>query len=279
MILPKETSIKLLNNLLARFKQLQLFPVIGAEIEFYLISSDHKEQNNLWQADKLDLDLLIEEERGDNQFEIKTTHSRDLLKISQTIFDLKNLITKQAIKQKMLASFEAKPFIDQPGSALHIHLHLENSNGDNLYIKKQEQETKLLLNSIGGLCESMLGYMLIFAPYEQAYLRYRSNSLEAPSKICWGINNRSAAIRLPLADKSKRRLEHRVACADSSAIEVICAILAGVLRGIEEELFPQEKIYGNAFLEQYDFPPLLKTYMEAKEKFNEQSLLKYMVEA
>ncbi len=277
MILPKKTSIKLLNVLLVRLKQLGLFPVIGAEVEFYLNSSDHKEQNNLWQADKLDLDFSIEKERGDNQFEIKVAHSTDIFKISQTIDELKALISKQAMKQNMLASFQAKPFLDQPGSALHIHLHLENSKGDNLFIKRQEEEEQLLLYSVGGLCASMLGHMLIFAPYEQAYLRYQGDSLEAPSKICWGGNNRSAAIRLPLVDKSNRRLEHRVACADSAAIEVIGAILAGVIEGIEKKQLPPEKIYGNAFLEQYDFSLLPRSYMEAKQKFNEQSLLKYLV--
>ena len=168
----------------------------------------------------------------------------------------------------MVASFSAKPFVDQPGNALHVHLHLENSLGDNLYIKKDDQEAEILLHSIGGLCATMEQNMLIFAPYEEAYLRYRGDSIESPSKICWGGNNRSAAIRMPLDEKYNRRLEHRVACADSSSLEVINAILFGVLKGIKEKIIPSEKIYGNAFLEQYDYPLLPQNLAEAKEKWN-----------
>ena len=106
--------------------------------------------------------------------------------------------------------------------------------------------------------------MLAFAPYPQAYLRYNSLSLESPCKICWGGNNRSAAIRIPLDQKFNRRLEHRVACADACPFEVINAILLGILKGIKEKIAPPEKLYGNAFLEQYEFPLLPQSYDEAK---------------
>lgn len=260
IILPEDASAKLLSDLLEQFKQLDLIPVIGAEIEFYLNSPD---------ADKLELAIPIEEEKGDNQFEVKIDYSSDILEQIQKILDLREKITEQALKHGMEADFSAKPFLDQPGSALHIHLHLENSKGDNLYIKKNNKETKLMLHSIAGLCSSMEEHMLIFAPYENAYLRYKGDSVESPSKICWGGNNRSAAIRIPLSDKNNRRIEHRVSCSDASAVEVICAIFHGVLKGIREELLPSEKLHGNAFLEQYDYPLLPENITVAKKIFKE----------
>ncbi len=172
----------------------------------------------------------------------------------------------------MSANFSAKPILHHPGNALHIHLHIENAEGENLFIKKRDQEAELLLHSIGGLCASMQENMILFAPYENAYLRYKGDCLESPSKICWGGNNRSAAIRIPLDQKFNRRLEHRVACSDSCPFEVISAILFGILLGINEKISPPEKIYGNAFLEQYDFPPLLQNYEEAKVLFNNSAL-------
>lgn len=258
MIFSEDGSRFFLKQLLQRFENLNLYPVIGAEIEFYLISKTGQLQ---------ELDLEIEAEKGEGQFEVRTVHSGDIFQQIETINDLKQKIEKQALKQNMIADFGAKPFTDQPGSGLHIHLHLENEKGENLYIKKNDQETEILLHSIGGLCATMEENMLIFAPYEEAYLRYRGDSLESPCKICWGGNNRSAAIRMPLDQKFNRRLEHRVACSDSSPIEVICAILHGVFKGIKERIAPPEKLYGNAFLEQYNYPIITQSLEVAKKNF------------
>lgn len=267
MILSRKRSFYLLSMLLDEFYLLDLFPVIGAEIEFYLTSFYEEENNSLWKAKKLDLDFPIEREKGDNQFEIKFVHHNDIFLLIEEILERINKISTQAIKQQMIADFQAKPFMNQPGSALHIHLHLENSSKKNLYIKEDNKDSKFLLNSIGGLCSTMIEHMLVFAPYKKAYLRYIENSIDSPSKVCWGENNRSAAIRIPLSSKLNRRLEHRVACANSSPIEVIYAILFAVMKGIKEDIQAPKKIYGNAFLEQYDYPLLPKDYTHAKRSF------------
>ncbi len=267
MILSTETSVKILNYLLKQMEQMNLFPVIGAEIEFYLSPSNHNEFSNSWQAQELDLDFLVEEEKGINLFEIKIEHHANIMAQIEKLTYLKEKISNQALRQGMRADFRAKPFSSQPGSALHIHLHLENNLGENLYIKQKDKETPILLHSIAGLCATMQENMLLFAPYEEAYLRYQVEHVATPSKICWGGNNRSAAIRMPLDQKFNRRLEHRVACADSSPLEVINAILVGIIKGVKEQLSPPNKLHGNAFLEQYEFPRLTQDYSLAQEDF------------
>ena len=89
MILPTETSIKILNILLNQMKQLNLFPVIGAEIEFYLSPLDNNEFNDSWQAQELELDIPIKKEKGRNQFEIKIEHSINILKQIEKLSSLK----------------------------------------------------------------------------------------------------------------------------------------------------------------------------------------------
>jgi glutamine synthetase len=265
MILSTANKNKLLKSLLDRLSRLDLFPVIGVEIEFYLTSILDNPQDYF-----KNLGLDIECEKGKNQFEIKINYTKDIFACITKIERIKQLLSPKV-------TFKAKPFIGEPGSAFHVHLHLENKRGENLFIKNGEEESSLLLHSIGGLCAAMDETMLLFAPYEEAYLRYKGDSIEEPCKICWGGNNRSAAIRLPLAEKDSRRLEHRVACADSCPIEVIAAILYGVLKGIEEEINPPEKIFGNAFLEQYAFPLLPDNLEVAKELFYAGKLMKLMV--
>ena len=251
-------STKVLLLLIKQLRDLDLFPVIGAEIEFYLNPISPNLQEN----------LEIIPEKGLNQFEVRITHQDDVVAVIDQIEN-----TKDYLKEKLQADFSAKPYEDQPGSALHIHLHLENSKGENLYKKRVEKESLILLQSIAGLCASMQENMLIFAPDEQAYLRYDGKSMESPCKICWGGNNRSAAIRIPLSEKDNRRLEYRVACAGSDPMQVIIAILFGVIKGINEELKAPEKLYGNAFQEQYDFPELTQSYEEALQAFDKSELM------
>lgn len=256
MVTQNENST--LNELLVQFKNMNLIPVMGAELEFYLFPINKEDYNESWQAEELKLNFLLEKEKGRNQFEVKTAFSKDIYKQINEISSLKEQITKQALKQQMQSSFKARPLADQPGSALHIHLHLEDPDGNNLYMKKNaNDESEIMLYSLGGLCTTMLDNLHVFAPYEDAYLRYKGDSIESPCKVCWGGNNRSAAIRLPLAEKQNRRLEHRVPCADSDPLEVMIAILSGVMLGIKNKILPPEKLYGNAFLEQYEYPWLL----------------------
>ena len=96
MIMPKEISIKLLTQLLEHFKKLNLFPVIGAELEFYLLPSDNNNFSSSWQAQELQLDIKVEREKGRNQFEVKTDYSLNvpaqIQKIEDFKEDMKNIL-------------------------------------------------------------------------------------------------------------------------------------------------------------------------------------------
>jgi glutamine synthetase len=274
MIIPINKSLSLIQFLSKELQKFNLIPVIGAEIEFYLFPLDNNLSTDLWQ----ELALDIKREKGENQFEVVTKPDKDILKQVQTIENIRKNIAQQAANFNLKTSFEAKPFVNQPGNALHINLHLENDIGENLYIKENNQDSSILLNSIGGLCDSMQENMLLFAPYEQAYQRYINFSPDSPNKICWGGNNRSVAIRVPNNTSKNARLEHRVPCADSCAFDVIVAILFGLLIGIENNMQPEKKIFGNAFLEQYDAPKITNNYIKAWKDFQNSRLNRlYMI--
>ena len=49
-IFSKNTSIKLLNIFLTELQQLDMFPCIGSELEFYLMPMDNNYNDNLWQG-------------------------------------------------------------------------------------------------------------------------------------------------------------------------------------------------------------------------------------
>jgi glutamine synthetase len=87
---------------------------------------------------------------------------------------------------------------------------------------------------------------LIFAPHANSYERLVPEA-HAPTAICWGYENRTAAIRIPAGSASARRIEHRVAGADVNPYLMLAVILGAALNGIEDGAEPQEPITGNAY--------------------------------
>jgi len=65
--------------------------------------------------------------------------------------------------------------------------------------------------------------------------------------VCWGYENRTAAVRIPGGAHQARRIEHRVAGADANPYLVMAAILGAALIGIEKQLTPSPPITGNAY--------------------------------
>lgn len=276
MIINKKKSHKILDLLLNELQNLNLYPVIGVEVEFYIVNLDNSMITASLQADQLKLDFEIEKEKGHNQFEFKVEYTADIKNLIKRLSKYKLLIQKECSKQGAAPSYSSKPFNDYPGSATHFHVNLIDANGKNLFVKTDMEESNYMLYSIAGLCETMHEMMVFFSPEEDDYSRYKTDHIHSPSKVCWGGNNRSAAIRIPLDDKLNRRLEHRVSSAGCNPLEAINAILFGILYGIRNKLVPTEKVYGNAFMDQYDYPRILSNLEQAKQAYLNGHFIKFM---
>ncbi|MEQ9116470.1 MAG: hypothetical protein RLN62_06715 [Rickettsiales bacterium] len=219
---------------------------IGIEIEFYAQKkySINKLKKKLGQFD-------ISEETGTNQYEIRLGPSTDYVHLIKQATELQRIIKKD--NDLIL---DPSPYYDEPSSGIHIHVNLINQDGYNLFEKHQGQEAKLLLHSIGGMLKTMKENLKHFSPSEKSLQRYKGG-MHNPSKICWGINNRTAAIRVPAEKDGDRRIEHRVPSSDCNINKAVNAILSGMLYGIISEINPGEKIYGNAFLDQYPYENII----------------------
>jgi glutamine synthetase len=226
-------------------------PVIGLEIEFYIKNAKDVKLIEQHLLNK-NLRYKLTKESGDNQFEIQLAPSTQIIKKIEEL----NLI-KKVILEHQGATFVAKPFSDQPGSALHLHLNFLNSQHQNIFEKTTEQEPILLQHVVAGLLHTLPEAMYFLAPNNDDYDRYIP-SIETPSTISWGNNNRTVAIRIPAKESGKRRIEHRVASANSNPFAVCAIIFAGCIYGLQNKLIPTEKIYGNAYLSLYNLEPLPK---------------------
>jgi glutamine synthetase len=237
-----------INELLAWFsKEHGLTPVIGYELELY--ASDAEVMRDL------PPNIQMEAEVGENQFEIKFLPSRDVVALAQAVEDIKSELKDRAHRLGARVYFEPKPFDDQPSSGLHVHLNFLDDSGANVFQKRGAEETEILLHTVGGLLATMREFMHVFAPHEQAYLRYEP-SMYTPSTLSWGGNNRTTALRIPPWSSGARRIEHRVPCSDADVRAVTHAILHGAHVGIRDRITPPAKIYGNAFDIYYQAPRL-----------------------
>ena len=213
-----------------------LTPVIGAEVEFYLLENiDVKEP-----ASKIGYDIKLE--KGKNQYEIDLPPTPDLINMARDIEYGRKNIALFAERMGGSADFCSKPFANDYGSSMHIHLNfLEDNN-----IEKYAQI----------LCHYLPQYIQYFLPKSDDYKRLDSKFM-APTHISWGGNNRSVLIRIP--DSLPKRLEHRLAAASADPSGIIFAMLDSIRQGISSyNTIPNiTKTHGNAFDDQYCLIPII----------------------
>jgi glutamine synthetase len=185
---------------------------------------------------------------------------------------LHSIAHEVAERMGYVADFSAKPFAHDYGSAIHIHIHLEDEDGALLYTKQDDVLSVPLQHSLAGLLASIPDYLDVFVPTQQSRKRLVAG-FHAPVNASWGYNNRTTALRIPdgvglyvgqealvqsLPRSPARRIEHRLAGADANIEHVIAAVISGVAHGLEYKLLPPEPIYGDASLAQYGLACLLK---------------------
>ena len=187
-------------------------------------------------------------EYAPGQFEINLKHRDDAVAACDDATMLKRVIKSVAEKKDYLASFMAKPFVDQAGSGTHIHVSLLDKDGKNIFASSQENPAPALKHAIAGLQSVSKDTMLMLAPHANSYRRFVLNAY-VPLNDCWGFNNRTVAMRIPHSDEKNVRVEHRIAGADANPYLVTAAVLAGILHGLDSKGDPGPPIVGNAYLQ------------------------------
>lgn len=259
-----------------------LLAVTAAEIEFYLVgASQNPDMPLFWEllartCQIQDIHIFnAGEESGYEQFEVSIVQQPLAVKTARDMRTLRATISELAENLGLQASFAAKPFADQPGSGLHLHISLHDSMGRNVFYKHDEQMSAPLRHAIGGLMAWVADAMPIFAPNPESYDRFIERS-NAPLTVSWGGNNRTVAIRLPDSDHDQKHVELRVAGADADPRAVMVVLLSAVHYGLLHQSEPGPQIFGDASLPQYNLPRLPTSIEEAMERYaNSPVLLSY----
>ncbi len=185
-------------------------------------------------------------EYAPGQVEITLEHRFDVLQAIDEGVRYKRLVKGVANKHGMDACFMAKPFADLAGSGMHLHVSLADEQGRNLMASEDPQGTPLLRQSIAGMMATLDDALALFCPHANSYRRFQANSY-APLAKSWGVNNRTVSFRVPGGQPSSRHIEHRICGADANPYIAAAALLAGMHKGIREQLDPGPAIEGNGY--------------------------------
>ena len=178
------------------------------------------------------------------QFEVNLHHVDDPLLAADHAILLRRAVRETAKSFGLGATFMAKPFMETAGSGMHIHISLQDSDGNNLFNADENDSTgfnKNLQYAVGGLAKTMAEGMAIFCPNANSYRRFQPGFF-APITPNWGPNHRNLSIRIPLSDNKNIRIEHRASGADANPYLVMACVLAGIHYGLINKITPPAMI-------------------------------------
>ena len=252
---------QVLSNVLDRFHNLGLSPIVACELEFYLLQPREDLRNaphappNLPQAQNYELEIMASQvqvldamksaadalnlpidtaiaEYGPGQFEINFKHTDDVLAAADWAVLFRRMVRGVAREYGWQASFAAKPFLEAPGNGMHLHASLMNETGN--HFDAAEGPSATLLSAVAGVIDTMEEAQAIFAPHGNSYRRFTAGSF-APTLPNWAVDDRNVGIRLPQITGAGARLEHWIAGADVNLYLAFAAILGGMYLGLAED--------------------------------------------
>ena len=263
-----------------------LFPIVAPEVEFYLVarntdpdlplkppigrSGRAETSRQAYSIDavnefdplfedvydycgkmRLNVDTLIHE-LGAGQMEINFFHA-DPLSLADEVFFFKRTVREAAMRHDMYATFMAKPIAGEPGSAMHIHQSIVDTDGQNIFSNADGSASDKFFHYIGGMQKYIPPAMALVAPYVNSYRRLAKYTA-APINIEWGYDNRTVGIRSPISGPEARRVENRVIGSDANPYIAMAMTLACGYLGMQQKLKPTAEMKGDAYGSPFALP-------------------------
>ena len=161
----------------------------------------------------------------------------DALTTADNLMTMRLVVKEVALEQGIYASFMPKPFTDQPGSAMHTHLSLFEGDRNAFHDASDPfQLSKVGRAFVAGLLTHAAEITAVTNQWVNSYKRLWGGG-EAPAYVCWGHNNRSALVRVPMYKPHKgnsTRVEIRSPDSAANPYLLFAVLLAAGLKGIEE---------------------------------------------
>ena len=224
----------------------------------------------------IEIDTLIHED-GPAQMEINLLHG-NALDLADQAFMFKRTAREAALRHKMYCTFMAKPHAKEPGSAMHIHQSvIDSDSGRNVFSNLDGTPTRLFFAHIAGLQRYLPAAMALLAPNVNSYRRITRFQV-APINVQWGYDNRTAGLRVPMSDAQSRRVENRLSGADANPYLAIAASLLAGYIGMIDKVEPRAEYVGEGYEDRER--PLPGSLMEGVSNFrNSESVRKLLGDA
>lgn len=273
---PSEESPRMvLKRVVEQFAELGMTPIAGPELEFYVVEKDDAAPNgyrrygeatgnvyvsglkgdpenlllsSLRQLAAYDIDVVAaNHEFSSGQFEINLWHS-PALDAADRAFRFKTAVKELARRQGKMATFMAKPFNDEGGSGFHVHFSTVDAEGKPLFDDPDGEDglSKIGRSAIAGVLAHAPALAAISNPTINSYKRFGPDTL-APWLVDWGLDNRSAMVRIPPERGRASRMELRLGDASANPYLAIAGLLAAAYLGIRDGLEPPEKLEGYGY--------------------------------
>ena len=182
-------------------------------------------------------------ELGHGQQELSITHAPALGAADNHVI-YRETVRNVAWRHGLYASFAPKPFPDQAGNGCHIHFSAWDTDGkSNLFYDPSDGQrlSKLAYQFIGGIMEHLPALVALTCPSMNSYRRLSPGSWST-AFICYGPDNREAALRIPSlfwgAEMASTNLEFRPADSSSNPYIALGGLIAAGLDGVERDLRP-----------------------------------------
>jgi glutamine synthetase len=268
-----ESPRDLLRGVLARCAEQGLRPVVGPELEYFLCSPtpeggwrrysdvegvvytaglradpENHLLRTLRQLRELGIGVLSGNHEFDGgQFEINLTHS-EALDAADRAFRFKSAVKELARQEGKLATFMAKPFNGSGGSGFHLHLSCNDAEGANIFDDPAGAFglSATARHAIAGILAHAPALAALANPTVNSYKRFGPDTL-APWLIDWGLDNRSAMVRVPPERGSGARLELRLGDASANPYLLIAATVAAALLGVQAGEEPPAPLDGYGY--------------------------------
>ncbi|MFH8388378.1 glutamine synthetase family protein [Streptomyces sp. NPDC018036] len=270
-----ESPRDLLRTVLARCAEQGLRPVVGPELEYFLLEPapgtptgwrrspettgavytaglrsdpDNHLLRTLRRLRDLGLGVVTGNHEFDGgQYEINLTHS-SALDAADRAFRFKAAVKELARREGNLATFMAKPFGDAGGSGFHLHLSCEDTGGQNVFDDPSGAHglSATARHAIAGILAHAPALAALANPTVNSYKRFGPDTL-APWLIDWGLDNRSAMVRIPPERGSGARLELRLGDASANPYLLIAGTIAAALLGVQAGEEPEAPLEGYGY--------------------------------